>query len=845
MGRPGYVLVARQMGKTNLLLNIKREFQNQDDLFVYIDVSNGFPTLRTFFRNIIDTAVKGVLDSPELAMELAARRLKTAIFPEHQEHELELSFLLENLRGTLVICLDEVDALAKTGFSDNVFSFIRSVYFSGRVNVASFERLTYLLSGVAEPTELIKNKNISPFNIGAKIYLEDFSINELSELATKAAVPISKNVIDRIYHWGGGHPRLSYELISLAEDRLLAVGSLTVKDVDEFVLESYLTYFDLPPIDHIRTLVQDDKEIRDAIMAIHYGRSEAISASVRTRLYLNGIIGTQQSQGTVSLKNKIIEAALSEDWLRGVDDGKRSAYDRAQIAFSQNNFLESVELHREYLSTVTERSARIIAVSRLGVSLMRLEMYEEAVEYLESDPITIDDSLLGYAFNRFHLGACLHVLGKQTEAKKVFEEIIACGDKPQSRIYYVQALVNLAVIESKNLPESADSVMDACAYVIDSIEKNPDSFGAAESATIYVAACYLRHKVYSIQNDIFSAENALRAAINAAPKFERITLSIMLAAYLAETKEDFGSADLSHPVVLIEDSTPQFRKPSLVEQFAYTEDRVVTLLLLVSRRSSTSELAARVLRYLAGPAVTPDQSYRIVASCLFNNFTEYSADGIVRFIRQVVDIFEAPEGRLLQRTCLLLLAIVRVSELRENLLPQLLESLNDESFRMDQQSTWLLLAAIRSIISVGATRDALEIIAAVDVQARRLETQDEAFRESGVAQLFYDYFMFLVAHEEGGQTNVVDLAKSSSASLKHYSLCRSDDYIHEDDVKSMEEAVHYFIASAVRVPVRRGTPKLGRNDVVSVRLISGEIRTGKYKRLVMLIENEGAVLVDE
>ena len=42
MGRPGYVLVSRQMGKTNLLLNAKREAESLDDIFVYIDLSNPF-----------------------------------------------------------------------------------------------------------------------------------------------------------------------------------------------------------------------------------------------------------------------------------------------------------------------------------------------------------------------------------------------------------------------------------------------------------------------------------------------------------------------------------------------------------------------------------------------------------------------------------------------------------------------------------------------------------------------------------------------------------------------------------------------------------------------------------
>ncbi len=36
MGRPGYVLVSRQMGKTNLLLNAKSKLETSNDAFIYI-----------------------------------------------------------------------------------------------------------------------------------------------------------------------------------------------------------------------------------------------------------------------------------------------------------------------------------------------------------------------------------------------------------------------------------------------------------------------------------------------------------------------------------------------------------------------------------------------------------------------------------------------------------------------------------------------------------------------------------------------------------------------------------------------------------------------------------------
>ena len=39
MQRPGYVLVARQMGKTNLLINAKRTLESDNRIFAYVDLS--------------------------------------------------------------------------------------------------------------------------------------------------------------------------------------------------------------------------------------------------------------------------------------------------------------------------------------------------------------------------------------------------------------------------------------------------------------------------------------------------------------------------------------------------------------------------------------------------------------------------------------------------------------------------------------------------------------------------------------------------------------------------------------------------------------------------------------
>ncbi|MDB5014311.1 MAG: hypothetical protein JWQ25_2513, partial [Daejeonella sp.] len=220
MGRPGYVLVSRQMGKTNLLLNAKRSFETENDVFVYIDLSNSFKDARSCFENIIDIAIESAEEKfKDISIFIKERRKELVDTPPHKQHTSELRMLLQCLNGgKMVIILDEIDGLTKTNYSDEIFSQIRSSYFASRVNYKEFFNLTYLLSGVVEPSEIIKDSQISPFNIGQKIFLNDFSREEFDQFLIKSQLNLEANSRDRIYYWTNGNPRMTWDICSEVEN---------------------------------------------------------------------------------------------------------------------------------------------------------------------------------------------------------------------------------------------------------------------------------------------------------------------------------------------------------------------------------------------------------------------------------------------------------------------------------------------------------------------------------------------------------------------------------------------------------------------------------------------------
>ena len=84
---------------------------------------------------------------------------------------------------TVGVGQDEIDVVRSLPFStDEFFAALRECY-NRRSLDPRFQRLTFCLLGVASPSELIQDVRITPFNIGRRIELTDFTAVEAAPLA--------------------------------------------------------------------------------------------------------------------------------------------------------------------------------------------------------------------------------------------------------------------------------------------------------------------------------------------------------------------------------------------------------------------------------------------------------------------------------------------------------------------------------------------------------------------------------------------------------------------------------------------------------------------------------------
>ncbi|MDO8630990.1 MAG: FHA domain-containing protein, partial [Phycisphaerales bacterium] len=125
----------------------------------------------------------------------------------------------------MVVFIDEIDTVRSLPFStDEFFAAIRECY-NRRTEDPVFGRLTFCLLGVATPADLIRDSRTTPFNIGRRIELSDFTVAEAAPLAhgLADANPVrsprdAQSLLERILHWTNGHPYLTQRLLrALAE----------------------------------------------------------------------------------------------------------------------------------------------------------------------------------------------------------------------------------------------------------------------------------------------------------------------------------------------------------------------------------------------------------------------------------------------------------------------------------------------------------------------------------------------------------------------------------------------------------------------------------------------------
>lgn len=380
MARPGYILVARQMGKTNLLLHTKELLQDARNIYVFVDFStmSGYSE-QECLNTLIDLTIEANFSIFAKAEDEIGELRQKPTYKAIRMFNRELRILLQYV-DKIVFILDEIDALTRTEYSDKIFSLIRGHYYAN-ANFPELKRATYILSGVIEPKDIIKDPNISPFNIGEKIYMGDFTREEFQKLINNSDY-LSKcniDIVDRLYYWTKGQPRMSWDLCNTTERTHVT----SCEEVDNLVQKMYLTTYDLAPIDSIRDKVKADSELRDALIQLSIDKGNSLSDDVKSKLYLSGIIGYEQT--IPGFKNPILARSLSYDWLLSLHSQELNYISVADKSIHlEGDYKKAISHLTNFLdSNPTDMDEVDKAHYLMGEAYYRLYQPEQSLKFLE------------------------------------------------------------------------------------------------------------------------------------------------------------------------------------------------------------------------------------------------------------------------------------------------------------------------------------------------------------------------------------------------------------------------------------------------------------------------------
>ena len=316
-----YVLTPRQMGKSSLMIRTVAQLKKKGTRSIIIDLQGKIEQgmgPEAFYAGLLDTFIQEL----KLPIELTSWWQQHSLLSAVQRFSKFIdSRVLPHTQEKLVVFIDEIDSTLNLNFSNDFFAALRSFYNAGASNPA-FKKLTFVLLGVASPSDLMRDRTRSPFNIGHRIELIDFTFEEAHKLAKGFALKeqVAEEVLQRVLDWTGGHPYLTQKVCaSLAADKQICSRTSYVDDfierafsVDEIGSDANLA--------HIRDRIIEDKDNPDALLALyrrirsHEQIVDDGRSPLHTSLKLTGIVKVL-SGGVLKPRNRIYEKVFDLAWV--------------------------------------------------------------------------------------------------------------------------------------------------------------------------------------------------------------------------------------------------------------------------------------------------------------------------------------------------------------------------------------------------------------------------------------------------------------------------------------------------------------------------------------------------
>ena len=315
-GEFAFILSSRQVGKSSLMVHTAQALAADNICSVIIDLS----ALGTSVT--ADEWYLGILNEIHSSLNL-----ETDIFgwwqqynqlgPSQRLTNFFKDVLLKEVKEQVVLFFDEIDSTLSIPFSDDFYVALRAVY-NARSTTPDFKRLSFVLVGVAAPSDLISDNRRTPFNIGRRVEVKDFTLAEALPLAQGLGQQAEK-VLAWVLQYSGGHPYLTQRLCADLANSKEIIDEQTVANTVERLFtgeqgkqDNNLQFVrDMlskrsPDVERVLSIYKD---VRSGKNVLDDERSIA-----KAHLKLSGLVRSEQ--GFLRARNEIYNSVFNLQWIR-------------------------------------------------------------------------------------------------------------------------------------------------------------------------------------------------------------------------------------------------------------------------------------------------------------------------------------------------------------------------------------------------------------------------------------------------------------------------------------------------------------------------------------------------
>lgn len=456
-----YVLNSRQMGKSSLRVRVMQRLQQEGIACADVDISVIDATPEQWYAGIIDRIAECFsLQNFDISAWWENYPL---LSPAQRFRKFIENILLKSITTNIVIFFDEIDSILSLEFnSDDFFATIRECY-NRRADKYDYRRLTFAILGVSTPSDLIQDKQRTPFNIGKAIDLTGFQFKEAKPLEHGLkAVGNPQVLIKVVLDWTGGQPFLTQKVCQLlvqsakeqntsitADKSKEKMGNISEK-LEPFSPQSFITDVvqtriienwetqDVP--EHLKTirnrLLHNRKQLTGRLLGLYQQVLQqreivADESPEQRELRLTGLV--VQRGGKLKIYNRIYKTVFNQEWcekeLKKLRPYAESLNNWVASEYKDESYLLQQQNLQDALSWAADKSLNDLDYKFLAASQDKQakEVLAEANRKAERQ-ILIGSVLLGIALRQARLaqqGTRLEQSARATLARFEFDAVEA------------------------------------------------------------------------------------------------------------------------------------------------------------------------------------------------------------------------------------------------------------------------------------------------------------------------------------------------------------------------------------------------------------------------------------